>query len=245
MKRFISIFCVAVLGGLTVFAFGQWQVQPQIDPRVGPIYPANPSFNFHSASNYDPFQFNWGTGRWDYVPVPYDSGSDSGRPYQYSPPPVRPYWNEPGSPVFGSAPSQNPAPPSGVSPGAISNAVPPNNPAPTPDDSQLWTTPATQPEKAAVPQIVKFEGRIMAIKAVELAGEPTPHLLIRLRSNAGAMGTVDAGQRLAFPDAAFDPSVKGYITVTGQLGMLDGHLLLFADQITFGSQIVTVGRSGK
>jgi hypothetical protein len=241
MKRLISLLSVALLGGLTVLAFGQWQVQPQIDPRVGPIYPVNPSYNFYSNQNNDPFQFNWASGRWDYVPFP--EGSSSERPYQYSPPPYRPYENGIGPYVFGTPPA-SPTPPSGNSRGAISNAVSPNHPAPSPDDTQFWSTPSTQPEKAAAPQIVKFEGRIMGIKAVSLEGEFSPHLLIRLKNKAGATGTIDAGQCLKFPDNAFDPAVKGYITVTGQLGMLDGHLLLFADQIAFGSQTVVIERRG-
>ncbi len=48
----------------------------------------------------------------------------------------------------------------------------------------------------------------------------------------------------AFPDSAFTPDTKGHISVSGQLGVLDGHLLLFADQIAFGSQIITIDRSG-
>lgn len=113
-----------------------------------------------------------------------------------------------------------------------------------PDDSQLWAVPTTQPQKTA-PRIVKFEGRIVAIKAVKFMGEANPHLLLRLLDKAGVTGTIDAGQRLAFPDAAFDPAVKGYVTVTGQLGVLDGHLLLFADQIAFGSQLVVIERRGR
>ena len=37
----------------------------------------------------------------------------------------------------------------------------------------------------------------------------------------------------------------GATVVTGQLGVLDGHLLLFANQIAFGSQTITIDRSEK
>jgi hypothetical protein len=42
--------------------------------RVGPVYPQNKSNNNYGSaqSGYDPFRFNWSTGRWDYVPIPYD-----------------------------------------------------------------------------------------------------------------------------------------------------------------------------
>src|SRR5690349_7223780 len=117
MKRFIFLLSATLICSLTVFAVAQWQVQPQIDPRVGPIYPVNPSFNFYSRQNNDPFQFNWASGRWDYVPFP--DGGSSGRPYQYSPPPYRPNWNENTPYVFGTPMPQNPLPQSGTSPNAI------------------------------------------------------------------------------------------------------------------------------
>jgi hypothetical protein len=226
MKRLLALFGLVFLGSLTVFAFGQWQVQPQIDPRVGPIYPVNPSYNFNSRSNYDPFQFNWASGRWDYMPFPggSSSGSSTGphnqSPYIYSPP-------QPANPP----PAAAPAPPSNPTP-------------PTPDDSEFWSAPTTQPQKVVAPRIVQFEGRIIAVKAVDFAGEPYPHLLLRLRNNAGANGTIDAGQRLELPDTAFDPSVKGYVTATGQLGVLDGRMLLFANQVTFGSKTIAIERPG-
>jgi len=235
MKRWISLLSVALLAGLTVFARGQWQAQPQIDPRVGPIYPVNPAYNFYSTQSTNPYQFNWASGRWDYVPFP-DGGSSAGFPAEPAPAPARPYSNLPNGSAYGPAHTVPPVSPSDN---------PPNNSSPPqPDDTGLWSGPATRPDKTVAPQIVKFEGRIVAIKAVELAGEPTPHLLLRLRNDAGAMGTVDAGQRLMFPGGAFDLGAKGEITVTGQLGVLDGHLLLFADQIAFGSQTVVIDRSG-
>jgi hypothetical protein len=240
MKRSIYLFsALALFAGLTVFARGQWQMQPQMDPRVGPIYPVNPSFNFHSASNYDPYQFNWASGRWDYIPV---SDQPSFHPPLEQPAPYRPYADQSGQWIYGAPPSVNPAPVNINPGGTIPQTAPP---APKPDDSELWTGPTTRPGPAVAPQIVKFEGRICAIKAVNLDGESTPHLLLRLRNDAGATGTIDAGQRLMFPDTAFDPGSKGEITVTGQLGILDGHLLLFADQIAFGSKTVTIERHGK
>lgn len=240
MKRWISLSALALVAGLTVFSSGQWQAQPQVDPRTGPIYPVNPAYNFRSASNYDPFRFNWASGRWDYVPIPYDSSSQFSREPSPAPGPV-PYM------PYGGGPQNQwtDAPPHTVNPAVPSGNQPTNPPAPTPDDSELWSSPTTRPEQNVAPQIVKFEGRIVCIKAVALAGEPTPHLLLRLRNDAGATGTIDAGQRLAFPDAAFDPGAKGNISVTGQLGVLDGHLLLFANQIAFGSQTITIDRSEK
>jgi len=240
MKPSLSLFsALALLAGLTLFARGQWQKQAQIDPRVGPIYPVNPSFNFHSTSNYDPYQFNWASGRWDYVPVP-DQPSFRSPPEQ--PAPYRPYADQQGQWIYGAPPSVNPVPANSSPSSAIPQTLPP---VPKPDDSDLWSGPTTRPGPTVAPQIVKFEGRICAIKAVNLAGESNPHLLLRLRNDAGATGTIDAGQRLMFPDTAFDPSSKGKITVTGQLGILDGHLLLFADQIAFGSKTVTIERRGK
>jgi hypothetical protein len=63
MSRSSIWFCAAVLSPL--IAQGQH--------RVGPVYPENET-NTHSwsSSGYDPFHFNWTTGRWDYVPIPYD-----------------------------------------------------------------------------------------------------------------------------------------------------------------------------
>jgi hypothetical protein len=241
MKRLIFLLSAALLGGLTVLALGQWQTQPQIDGRVGPLYPVNPSYNFRSDQNYDPYQFNWASGRWDYVPLAGGGGS-SAQPRGYNPPPYRPYWDEGGPYVFGAPMTMNPSPPA---PSPQSDTSPINPPGPMPDDSELWAIPTTQPQKTVEPKMVKFEGRIVAIKAVKLMGETTPHLLLRLVNRTGATGTIDAGQRLAFPDAAFDPAVKGNVTVSGQLGVLDGHLLLFADQIAFGSQTVAIERRGR
>jgi hypothetical protein len=40
--------------------------------RVGPVYPENKSEIRSTPSGYDPFIFNWSSGRWEYVPIPYD-----------------------------------------------------------------------------------------------------------------------------------------------------------------------------
>jgi hypothetical protein len=237
MKRSIFLLALVIFAGLTVFASAQWQAQPQIDPRYGPIYPVNPTYNFHSASNYNPFQFNWASGQWDYAPI--QGGSSTSSPGEPAPAPgpvpYMPYgWSQQSHQTLSPAHTVEPEP---------SDTTPPAKPSP--DDTELWSAPATRPEPKIAPQIVKFEGRIVAIKAVALAGEPTPHLLLRVRNDAGATGTIDAGQRLAFPDTAFDPGAKGNVSVTGQLGLLDGHLLLFADQIVFGSQTITIDRLGK
>ena len=237
MKRLIPLLSLAFLAILTVFAQGQWQAQPQTDARVEPIYPVNPSYNFHSTSNYSPYQFDWYNGRWNYLPIPYESPS-----WQLSEP-------APG-PGHGTAPympygGQSPYPSQQAANSAPANTNVPNvTPQPKPDDTELWSSPTTRPGPAVAPQIVKFEGRIVAIKAVNLAGEANPHILLRLLNDAGATGTIDAGQRLVFPDAPIDPAAKGRITVTGQLGVLDGHLLLFADHIAFGSQMIGIDRPG-
>jgi hypothetical protein len=237
MKRSISLLALALFAGFTVFAHAQWQAQPQIDSRYGPIYPVNPTYNFHSASNYDPFQFNWASGRWDYVPI--TNGPSSQYPGEPAPPPgpvpYMPYgWSQQSHQTLSPAHTVESEP---------TDNTPPAKPSP--DDSELWTAPTTRPQPKVAPHIVKFEGRVIAIKAVDLAGEPTPHLLLRVRNDTGALGTIDIGQRLAFPDSAFAPDAKGHVSVSGQLGVLDGHLLLFADQITFGSQIITIDRPGK
>jgi hypothetical protein len=232
MKRWISLSGLALLAGLTVFAHAQWQAQPQIDTRTGPIYPVNPSYNFYSRSNYNPFQFNWGSGRWDYVSIPDQSSQSSQEPAPAAgAAPYMPYGGGPQN-HWNEAPAHTVTPPG-------------NSSAPTPNDSDLWSTPTTRPDENIAPQIVKFEGRIVGIKAVDFEGEPTPHLLLRLRTDAGATGTIDVGQRIRFPDATFDTPTKGRVSVTGQLGVLDGHLLLFADQIAFGSETVNIDRPGK
>jgi hypothetical protein len=240
MNRSTLLLITALIGILTVYALAQWQVQPQIDPRVGPIYPENPSYNFQSRSNYDPYQFNWYTGRWDYYPIPPNSAASSGQNWQYSPPPAPP--GAAGSYIYGGPPANTPAPQSSTpSPTQIQPNIPP---APTPDDSSMWVSvPTTRPSSTQDMKPVTFEGIIIAIKAADLVGEATPHLLMRLRNSAGAVGTVDVGEKLMFPEGTFDANSRGHITATGQLGVLDGHLVLFAQQITIGKTTIQVPRS--
>jgi hypothetical protein len=231
MKRLIFLLGSALLL-LVSFAIGQFQVQPQIDQRTGPIYPQNPSYNFHSMpANYDPYQFNWGTGHWDYVPIPYIPAwqpTPAAQPYIYN-------WNgnRPGSGVDQSQ-----------SPGVGSVPVSPNpaNSNGQADDSALWNPPTTQPEELVGPKVVTFQGRIVGIRAVELAGAPYPHLLLRLHSSNGAKGTVDVGERLQLPELSSGSDFQ--ITVTGKLGVVDGSLVIFADNVNFGSHAVDVKRQG-
>jgi hypothetical protein len=244
MNRSTLFLIIATIGILTLYSLAQWQVQPQIDTRVGPIYPQNPSYNFRTRGNSDPFQFNWYTGRFDYVPIPYNSAGSSNQNWQYSPPPSVP--GVAGSVpqyVFGGPPASNVAPqPSAPSPTAVSPNIPS---VPTPDDTTLWMpAPATQPSDAAPPKPVTFEGRICGIRAADLMGDSTPELLMRLRSDAGAIGTVDVGERLIFPQGTFDSNARGYITATGMLGALDGHLILFAQKITIGKTTIPIDRDG-
>jgi hypothetical protein len=239
MKRHTILFSTLLIAVFTVYALGQWQVQPQVDPRVGPIYPENPSYNFQSRSNYDPYQFNWYSGRWDYMPIPPSAGGSSGSNWQYSPPPAPP--GAAGSYIYGGPTQNAPAPqPSAPSPTLIPPNVPPS---PTPDDSSMWVSvPSTQPSNAKKMPPVTFEGLITGMKAADLVGETMPHLLLRLRNDAGAVGTVDVGQKLVFPEGTFDANARGHISATGQLGVLDGHLILFADQIIIGKTTIPVMR---
>ena len=240
MNRLTLLLPTSIIATLAVCALAQWQVQPQIDPQVGPVYPENPSYNFHSQSNYNPYQFNWASGRWDYVPIPYDAGGSSGQNWQASPPPYRPYGNVNTPPYIYGAPPTLPPQSSAPSP----TAVPPNIPTtPTPDDSGLWNrVPSTQPTSSKPPTPVTFSGRIVGIKAKDLTGIATPQLLLRLRNDAGAMGTVDVGDKLMFPEGTFDSNSKGYISATGVLGELDGHFVLFAQKITIGKTTIPVER---
>ncbi len=222
MKRWISVLGAALIVGLTVLASGQWQVQPETDMRNEPIYPVNPAYNFYSASNYSPYQFNWATGHWDYIPSLGASSAGSGPEPAPAPVPYGQWLAEQNQSAPGPAHTVNAAP--------------------QPNDSELWSIPTTPPQPAVAPKIVKFEGRIVAIKAVNLMGQPNAHLLLRLRSDAGTTGTVDAGQCLMLPKN-FD--ANGHVTATGELGTVDGHLVLFANQIAFGSQTVNINRRGK
>lgn len=240
MKHRFILLSLFILSIFAVVSLAQFQAQTQIDPRVGPIYPVNPTYNFSSNQSSDPFQFNWGTGHWDYVPFAGRSESINGE--HYAPPPIAPYSGAQPPYVFSSPPT--PITPS-VPPSSPTANAPLIQPPPTPDDSPFWMAAATQPEKSTERRIVKFEGRIVAIRATNLNADPNPHVLLRLMDKLGSTGTVDVGQRLSIPEAAFDPSVKGYVVATGQLGVLDGHLILFADEITFGTQDVLIERRGQ
>ena len=44
----------------------------QAQQRVGPVYPENKSDVRSTPTNYNPFIFNWSSGRFDYAPIPYD-----------------------------------------------------------------------------------------------------------------------------------------------------------------------------
>ena len=90
---------------------------------------------------------------------------------------------------------------------------------------------------------VTFEGVIIGMKAADIVGQSMPHLLLRLRNDAGAVGTVDVGQRLVFPQGTFDANPRGHISATGQLGALDGHLVLFAQQIHIGTTTIPIMRA--
>jgi hypothetical protein len=233
MKRLTLVFGAALIFVAGSFSVGQYAVNPQIDQRVGPIYPPNPSYNFYShGADSDPFQFNWASGRWDYVPIPYDN-NESWRTHV----PQQPYvWN-PNRPEFSVV--QNP----GLTPGAVP-ANQPVNPGQNPsiDDSGLWKPPTTQPEPQVGTQIVQFSGRIMGIRAIALHGAPYPHLFLRLHNANGASGTVDAGEKLEFPDVASASDLQ--VCATGKLGTVDGNLVLFADSVKFGSHPCDVKRQG-
>src|SRR5437868_6947139 len=59
---------LALLLGVNAVTFAQY--------RVGPVYPEKPNqvaAPNQAQSGYDPFQLNWRTGRFEYVPIPYDN----------------------------------------------------------------------------------------------------------------------------------------------------------------------------
>lgn len=225
MKRPAIIF--ALIAAFVSLSHGQWQQNPQVQTQTGPIYPPNPSYNFYSRSaDSSPFQFDWASGHWDYLPIPYDSGW---RPS----PPQSPYvWN--GNRPEYTAVQNSP----GVGSVEISQRpAPSQNPT---DDTGLWTPPTTRPEPTGTVQIVKFSGRIIGIKAMSMMGVKNPHLFLRLVCANGAKGTIDAGEQLEFPQISSPTDLD--VTVTGKLGWLDGNLVLFADSITFGSHPMDVKR---
>lgn len=173
MNRSTLYLIIATIGILAVYSLAQWQVQPQIDTRVGPIYPENPSYNFRTRNNYNPFQFNWYTGRFDYVPIPYDSAGSSNQNWQYSPPPSAPgVGGSVPQYVFGGPSASNSVPqPSAPSPNAVSPNIPS---APTPDDTTLWVpAPATQPSNAAPPSRSRLKaGSVASVPPTSWATQP-------------------------------------------------------------------------
>jgi hypothetical protein len=211
-------------------AFGQWEVTPSNDSRVEPIYPTRP-YSFHEGrANYDPYQFNWYSGRWDYVPIPYD----------YTPPgqtaaPYRPTWeiNTNQTPGRPAVPQQT--------------AAPAPAPAPAPEkttDTELWILPTTQPFTVGVPKVIHFTGKVVSVRAANLAGERYPHLLMCLRNATGATATVDVGERLEIPQTAPGTNPLDEVDTTAKLGDVDGSPVLFPDEIKLGNQTVKIDRPG-
>ena len=74
----------AWLAAIAAPAWGQY--------RVGPVYPESPEPAVVRNSGYDPFVFNPHTGRFDYVPIPYDPEPPPGRGYS----PFRFNWHSGG-----------------------------------------------------------------------------------------------------------------------------------------------------
>lgn len=174
MKRLVftgvALVLLAISFSASKYSLGQFAVNPQIDQRVGPIYPPNPSYNFYShGGDSDPFQFNWASGRWDYVPVPYNND----RPW-LNHVPQQPYvWN-PNLPQYSVVQNSG-----GLTPGAVPANQGFNQPAPPsatppaaapPDDKGLWNPPTSQPSEQTGTQIVKFSGRIMGVRAMSITG---------------------------------------------------------------------------
>ncbi|MGA3067922.1 MAG: hypothetical protein ABSF29_13850 [Tepidisphaeraceae bacterium] len=221
MKQFrLSI--VFVLAATTL-SLAQWQQNPQISTQTGPIYPPNPSYNFSSRANSDPFQFNWYSGQWNYVPIPYNTGEavqHPQAPYVYN-------WN-------GNMPDYS----------VVKSSPPPiaANPQPPVADKNLWDTPAPESSESVGTQILKFQGRIIAVQAIELSGCPYPHILLRMLSPKGGKGTVDVGEKLVLPEINNTADLQ--VTAIGKLGMIDGNLVLFADNVAFGNQQAEINRHG-
>jgi hypothetical protein len=225
---FVIFLFVVLPGKLLAQVQVQTQVNPQVQTQLGPFYPKPYSFR-SMPSNYDPYQFNWYSGRWDYVPIPYDSDSSGS---VYAPPP----------PQSVSAPvPAAPTPPSATVP--PTNASVPSAGEGAPDDTELWSLPTTRPMAFAAPRDVTFEGRIVAIKAMNLRGQMHPHVLLRLRNDKEAMGTVDVGWCLQIPELPVGNGPDSTVKVVGQLGEVDNSLVLFAHKISFGPRTFDIDRS--
>jgi len=256
----ITLFA-ALLFATAPACFAQESTQQPVDTRVEPIYPRKPYSFRTTGSNYDPYQFNWATGRWDYVPIPYASQTPGPN---YSPYVFNTYtghWDYVPLPSPSQSNAQStviappPAPPSSATTPPLSgssaiNAESPAGmllgaaaPAPT-DDSPLWVRPTTRPapELALRPRTLTFQGRIVSQRAVILTGDATPHLLLRLRNSDGASGTVDVGSQLDLPELNSNSPKDQVLTVTGYVGDIDGTIVLFANSIRIGSRTITVDR---
>ncbi len=259
--RSLICFCAVVIASSVSLA--QWQQQPQEDRRVEPIYPRNEPYQFQSRySNYDPYQFNWYSGRWDYAPVPYDNDGSAYRfnwgngKWDYAPLP---------SPPRNTVPTPAPVGPSNaiphdVRPPADAGLTPPGDynrnspllparPTTRPDDTELWmhrpaTQPTTAPSAGAPPaaRVIKFEGKLTGMRALNLRGDSGPHLLIRLLADNGARASVDIDDRLDLDELKLAPGSSTPITVHGALGQVDGCPVIFADELTAGDHTVKMER---
>ena len=247
----LSVSCLALMPLATVF--GQYPADNQVHNQIQSITPQPYQFQTVSGHNYDPYQFNWYSGRWDYVPIPY--GSVGGSPYRFNP--AAGTWNyapiQPAAPPpmaaqaqpagNGSAPPPPPPPSPGITPPPLQAELPEHTGkelAATTErassDNSLWTPPATQP--TTQPSVEHFQGKIVSMRAVDLNGEYHPHLLLRLRNDAGVTMTVDVGERLHLPDN----STAETFTASGKIGRIDGATVMFADQLEIGSHVVKIER---
>jgi len=217
INRTIVGLSVAVLTVISGITFAQFQQNPRMDMRDEPIYPRKP-YEFRSTPpGYDPFQFNWNTGRWDYAPIPYEQ---NGSPYQFN-------WHS-------GQWDYRPWPGAGTSEPPAKQDLPP---AQQNDDSQLWERPTTQPASGDAPRERTVQGRLIGMRAVTLSGDPNPEILLRLRDTADKTTTVCVGQRLPLPDAPITN-----VSAKGKEGMIDGSPVLFADEITINAKSQNVDR---
>jgi hypothetical protein len=209
---------------LTTSSLAQWQQSSQVDKQTGPIYPINPSYNYYSSSaNQSSFQFNWYSGNWDYVPIPYNTDpiSRSQTPYVYNP-------INPNPPQAAGSPGQGSVPVAPSLPTATTNNPPPPNP------------PTASPQLQLGANQVKFTGQMVTMKTISLTGINEPQILLRLVSDNGARGTIDVGNNLDPTD--IHNLTNASITATGKLGFIDGHMILFADTLSFGRDLITINR---
>lgn len=208
---------------LTTAASAQYQVQTQEDTRTQPAYPtssAQPSpYSFRTQPlGYDPFQFNWFTGRFEYVPIPYDQ--QAGSPYQFNCYSGR--WN------YNPAAGASSASPGGQA--SAGQAPPPNVPMPSPpaavvrqpDDSGLWSRPTTRPASVEA-KVVEFKGKVVGLRAVNLMGDSRPHILLRLRADNNTTATVDVGDRLDLAEQTLLSKSDEQVSARGPTGRHRRH----------------------